>query len=140
MPNLKNFVWSGCICCYNSCEIDDMLIGCAGKGTCLCLNEECCCGVPNDSNPMKPVGLVKKAEYIFGLSLPCCECGIIKPTVLCAESGQCLCMKAAAELPPAKMVPKPVCAVCGLKCLPAPAGCLLPLPFGGIVPGNKMIR
>ena len=75
---------------------------------------------------MKPVGLVKKENYIFGLSLPCCECGIIKPAVLCDGTGHCLCVKQFASFPFSETVPKPVCACCFLKCLPAPAGCLKP--------------
>ena len=129
-PNTKNFVWSGCICCYNSCEMDDVLIGCAGSETCLCITEDMCCGVPNESNPMKPIGLVKKDNYIFGLSLPCCECGIVKPTVLVDGSGQCLCMKGNASFPFGEKVPKPVCAFCGFKCLPGPPGCLQPYDAG----------
>ena len=143
-PNFKNFVWSGTLCCYNSCEIENILIGCAGAGTQCCIEGEACCGVPNAANPMKPVGMVKEEGKICKFSLPCCACALIcPPKVCCASSGQCLCMKGAASFPLGAEVPKPVCAICGFQCAPN-VGCLQPYDAGGgdkVVPGAaKMVR
>ena len=57
-PNFKNFVYAGALCCYNSFEVDDLLIGCSGAGEELCIEFDCCCAKPNEANPMKKAGLV----------------------------------------------------------------------------------
>ena len=137
-PNFKNFMWSGCICCYNSCEMDDMLIGCAGEGDELCIYSKVCLGVPNESNPVMPVGMVQEEGYICKISAPCCQYGCKKPTVCVSSKGQCLCMKGAASFPFNEAVPGPVCGFCGIKILPGPVGFLQPYDAGG-APSAKVV-
>jgi hypothetical protein len=141
MVNTKNFIASGCICCYGSCEIENILIGCAGAGECLCLQEKCCLGIPNEKNPMFPVGMVKEDGMICKISLPCCQCGIKKPTVLVSSAGQCLCIKQAAAFPFADPVPHAVCALCCFTCVGAEApGCMVPYKGGGAPAAVEITR
>ena len=121
-PNFKNCVYQGCICCYQSFEIDDMLIGCSGAGEELCIEFDCCCAAPNENNPMKKSGLTPKDKLEEGtfcqISLPCCSQACKKPKVCVSGAGQCLCMKSKASFPFGKHVPGLVCAVCGVQCKP----------------------
>lgn len=129
-PNFKNCVWSACICQYTSCEIENILVGCAAEGDCLCSNGKGCCGVPNEANPMMPVGMAKVEGNICTISLPCCQQGLKVPTVLCAQSTQCLCIKQVQSFPFNKdFVAGPVCALCGIQCCPK-AGLLQPYEGG----------
>ena len=138
-PNTKNFVWSGCICMYSSCEVEDILLGCAGSEELLCLRAEGCCGVSTPTNPVYPIGLVQERGTICKLSLACVEYVVkSKPTVCLSGTSQCLCIKTAAAFPFADPVPKPVCAICGFKILPGPAGFLQPYEGGG-APSAKVV-
>ena len=66
-PNFKNFVYAGALCCYNSFEVDDLLIGCSGAGEELCIEFDCCCAKPNEANPLKKAGLVTQKTPDGGL-------------------------------------------------------------------------
>merc|ERR1712070_803620 len=89
-----------------------------GEGQMLCVEESLCIGVPSAENPMKPVGFTKPDGYFCQLGLPCCSYACKKTEVCVSSEGQCCCIKSAAALPFAASVPKPVCAVCGIQCMP----------------------
>jgi len=66
-------MFSGCICCFNEIDTDDILIGCKGTNECLCLEEKCCIAANEEPHP---IGLISEDNFILKLGLPCCTCGI----------------------------------------------------------------
>eukprot|EP00937_MAST-01D_sp_MAST-1D-sp2_P006991 g6991.t1 len=137
----KKCIYSACICCYNQCDVGDILAGCEESGSCLCLQGEACCALNGKS---KGMGCVEKEQGdIVKFALPCCLCAVIKPSVCCAATNKCLCIEGAAAFPLGGPVPKPVCAVCFIKCLPGPPGFMQPYEAGAasaaVVP-EKMER
>ena len=93
----------------------DITVGCASKGECLCVAEECCLSA--STKPFQ-VGVIKEDPFVFKLGLPCCTCGVKKPSVLCLGAQECLCVRQGMAFPFADPVPGPICAVCCIQCLP----------------------
>ena len=100
--------------------------------------QEACCLAGNAEK--YPTGMIKEDGAIVKCGLPCCTLGIIKPKVLIAEEGKCLCMRGAGAFPFNDKVTGPVCAVCFLRCLPGPPGCMKPVYEGGAPPTQEMAR
>jgi len=146
---VHRFLFSACICNYLTCNFDNIpgTLGCWQKGECLCLNGGNCCALSGDasdntlSNPY-PVGKIEDSSVICKLGLFCCACGLKVPSICCNGESSCLCCKGAAALPFADPVPEPVCALYGLRILPGPMGCGMPLKGGGSPPNgnNEMER
>jgi len=130
-------VYSACICCYSSIDLDKILVCCKGGGTCICLEEHCC--IAANEKPFE-IGLIKQEGFIFKLGLPCCTCGLKVPDMkdLISSSGQCLCFKQVAQFPFGDQVGAPICAVCFLQCFPN-TGCLQPPPGGAGAPPAAVI-
>mmetsp|Transcript_83427 Transcript_83427/g.147404 ORF Transcript_83427/g.147404 Transcript_83427/m.147404 type:complete len:155 (-) Transcript_83427:122-586(-) len=125
---MPEFIFNGVICCFNACNFDEILPGCKGAGEFLCIQEACCCL----ANAEKfPIGMIKEEGAIVKCGLPCCTCGLVKPSVLTKGSSAFLCMRAAASFPFAEEVPGPVCACCAIRCLPGPPGFMKPPTEGG---------
>ena len=122
---------SGTICTYTSCTLKNPLIGCRGAGEFLCFQQESCCNTEDLKKPF-PIGLTEKTPpTIFGLSCYCQKLNIIKPRVCVAGQSTAFCFHSAAALPfDDAYVPKPICAIYGLRLLPGPVGCLQPTPEG----------
>jgi len=136
-------MYSGCCCCYNACNFEDIKILCEGAGTCICIEEKCCLAANVDQFP---VGMIKEEGFICKIGLPCCTTGLKMPDAKDLLSGgfQCLCLKALAQFPFGDKIGAPVCAVCFLQCTPD-VGCLKPPPSGGAPPvaapeGDAMAR
>lgn len=129
---MPEMMYSGCICCYSGCNMDDILVLGKGDGTCICVEEKCCCAANTDQFP---VGMIKEDGFICKIGLPCCTYGCKTPDTanLISGEGQCLCFKSVAQFPFGDKISKPVCAVCFLQCMPE-VGCLKPGPGGGAPP------
>jgi len=144
-PPKGEFVFSACICNYVTCDLGNIpgTLGCWRKGECLCCSGGDCCALVGEQslkNPY-PVGMLKDdPNVIVKLGLFCCACGIKVPTVCCLGEGSCLCCKGACAFPFADPVSEPVCAIYGLRILPAPMGCCMPLKGGSPPDGNEMER
>ena len=130
-------MYTGFICCYSAFDLDNILICCKGAGEFLwlCIQEKFCLAA---NEAQFPIGMIKEDGFIVKCGLPCCTCGLKKPTVLVAGSSQCLCIKGAASFPfSSEYVAKPVCAVCFLQCMPE-VGCMKPPPGGGAPPSEAV--
>ena len=125
---------------FNCSDIPGTL-GCYRKGECLCLQGEDCCALTGDkslSNP-HPIGMQAPNGMICKMALFCCTCGLKAPTVCCLGKGACLCGKCGCAFPfDSETVKEPLCAIYGLRILPAPMGCGMPFNSGGST-DNAMI-
>jgi len=121
-------VFSACICCYNACDMDEILILCKGGGTCICCEEKMCCAASEDQFP---IGMIKEDGFVCKLGLPCCTLGLKVPDMkdLISTSGQCLCVKGVAQFPFGDKVAGPTCAICFLSLVPK-VGFMQPPPGG----------
>jgi hypothetical protein len=154
------FLFSACICCYDSIDLEKILILGRGEQTFICIEEKFCCAA-NDT-PL-PVGMVKEDGFICKLGLYCCTAGLKKPDTKNLISGvsHMLCFKSVAQFPfgdkgafapspsfpcvtiahlrdcarapRASAVGKPVCAICAFSIMPE-QGCMKPPPGGGAPP------
>ena len=92
------FLFSATWCCYNSVDLEKILI--LGRGECffVCFEEKFCC-VANDT-PF-PVGMVKEDGFICKLGLHCCTAGLKTPDMkkLLGFFAQCLCCKCIGQFP-----------------------------------------
>mmetsp|Transcript_5239 Transcript_5239/g.8011 ORF Transcript_5239/g.8011 Transcript_5239/m.8011 type:complete len:163 (+) Transcript_5239:241-729(+) len=110
------------ICCWSGFNCGDCKFGLGGKSECLCLVEECCLAVGEDS---LGCGMVTNED-----NKECCKiglmgiaCGLKSPEVLCTQAQYFCCMEGAASFPFTKgYVESFSCAVCFLSCAPD-AGC-----------------
>ena len=75
---MPEMVFSACICCYNACDFDNILILCKGGGTCICCEEKMCLAA---GEPQFPIGVIKEDGFIFKFGLPCCTMGLKMPDV-----------------------------------------------------------
>ena len=118
----KECVYSATICCYSALT-DQIVMGCSGNQTLLCIEEQFCLAAGKKGFG---VGLVKEESAIIKCALPCCTMGLIKPSVCIGGSSECLCVKSAAAFPfKDGFVPSPMCAICFIQCLgPSGAGIL----------------
>ncbi|KAL3916690.1 MAG: hypothetical protein SGPRY_006710 [Prymnesium sp.] len=107
--------------------MDDITILCKGGGECLCCEEQACCAAGEES---KGIGCpAKKEGDICRIACPCCAYALIKPRVLCANGGSCLCCWSAASFPfSEEYVDKLVCALYCLQLAPE-VGCCKPPPY-----------
>ena len=113
---MSNYLCSACICTYTSIDIKDIKIGCVESSECLCLNSAFCCALDEKD---KGIGMVTESDEICKIGLYICNLGLKKPTVLCAQAQQILCLKGAASLPfDGDYVGAPVCACCFVKLYP----------------------
>jgi len=136
---MPEMVCNACICCYNTCDFDNILILCNGGGTCICCEEKCCLAANVDSFE---IGMIKQDGFICKLGLPCCTCGLKMPDMadLLSAEGQCLCVKAMAQFPFGDKIKEPVCSVCFIMCMPKMGKIMAP-PDGGAPPsGTTMER
>merc|ERR1712070_631183 len=87
----KDMVYSACICNYTAINFEDVMMGCKGESTCLCIEEKFCLGV---AEPYPP-GIIKEDAFFCKISLPCCQYGFKKEFVnpILGGAGQCLCIK-----------------------------------------------
>ena len=92
------FLFSATICCYNSVDLEKILILGRGESTFICIEEKFCCAA-NDT-PL-PVGMVKEDGFICKLGLYCCTAGLKKPDMknLISGVGHVLCFKSIAQFP-----------------------------------------
>ena len=92
------FLFSATICCYNSVDLEKILILGRGEQTFICIEEKFCCAA-NDT-PL-PVGMVKEDGFICKLGLYCCTAGLKKPDMKNLISGvsHVLCFKSVAQFP-----------------------------------------
>ena len=97
-PKEKECVISACICCYDVCNLEKILILGRGESTFICIEEKFCCAA--DDTPF-PVGMVKEDGFICKLGLYCCTAGLKKPDMknLISYVGHVLCLKGIAQLP-----------------------------------------
>jgi hypothetical protein len=123
MPN--QFMFSGCICCFNGCDFDNIMLCCKGSRECLCLVNEHCLAANVDPYG---IGMVTDEGEICKIGLFCCTCGLKIPEVLCMGVTQCLCLVEVQSFPfdPA-YVAEPVSACVLFQCLPE-VGCAKPWP------------
>ena len=113
----KNYLFSGCVCCYTSCDFENLKIGCAEAGECLCFKTAYCLAV--GAEPFNIAFCKNEDKECLSAELFCCKCAVKQPEVLCAAAAQCLCLKEAAAFPfNPDYVKEPVCAVCCLSLLP----------------------
>ena len=113
---MSNYLCQACVCCYHSVDTKDILIGFKDSSECLCLTSNCCLAL--DTKDLG-IGMVTESGEICKIGLYVCSLGLKKPTVLCAEAQQCLCLKGAASLPfDGDYVGSPVCAFCFIKLHP----------------------
>ena len=120
-------MYYACICCHETCDFDDITMGCKGGGEFLCCVAEDCCAAGEES---KGVGMVEKKDGEFcRLALPCCVRALKTPTVLAAGGGSCLCIWEACSFPFSEdFVPEMVCACCFFSCKPN-TGFMQPPPY-----------
>ena len=97
-PKEKECVISACICCYDVCNLEKILILARGECFFVCFEEKFCC-VANDT-PF-PVGMVKEDGFICKLGLHCCTAGLKTPDMkkLFGFFAQCLCCKCIGQFP-----------------------------------------
>ena len=134
-PTMSKFMYSGCICCQTTCNFEEIMLLCKGDGTCICTEGKCCLAA---NAAQFPIGLIKEDGFILKLGLPCCTCGLKVPDMknLISVEEHCLCLQAQAQFPFGDKIPKPVCAVCFVQCLPGIA-VLKPPPSGGAPPAAE---
>jgi hypothetical protein len=123
----QQFMFSGCICCYNGCDLDNIMLCCKGSQDCLCLTNEHCCAANVDPYG---IGMVtdEANKEICKIGLYCCTCGLKVPEVLCSGATHCLCLVDVQSFPfDSDYVAEPVYAYCCLQCLPE-LGCAKPYP------------
>ena len=109
-------LFSACICCFNALYTDfPGLVGCSGKGECLCLENEHCLRL---NTPAYPIACESnKNGNICDLALCCCMIALKSPKVLCKGKNQCLCCVNQAAFPPDNDVPA-MLAYCFVSCYP----------------------
>jgi len=130
------FMFNAFGCCFNSCDLQNILVGCKGKEEFLCIKEEACLA-SNESQFGCGFSKDMKEGDLCNITLPCYVCAIKKPSVCVLGAGQCLFMKSAASFPFSKdAVPAPVCAICAFRILPGPMGCMQPPPQPTAAPGQ----
>ena len=115
---------SSSVCCFNSIDMENMLILCMSEGECACITTKDCCA-PGQAK--FPVGMLSKEEMtqaigekgICVLSLFCCQRGLKKPEVCVKSMGQQLCIKTAGSFPfDDAYVSKLICALCFFQFAP----------------------
>lgn len=110
------------ICCWSGCNCGDCKIGVGSKQECLCLVEECCLAVGEDSLGFGMVTNEDNKECCK-IGLMCCTCGLKSPDVLFTGAQYMCCLEGAGSFPFTKgYVEKATCAICFLSCAPD-AGC-----------------
>merc|ERR1719453_2289597 len=126
----------GTICCFESINMDEILMGCKGDSEFLCVQEKMCCAGGVEKFP---VGMITEEGFCCKCGLPCCTYGCKKPTVCCLSDGKCLCLRSAAAFPFVEgVVDGVVCAVCCLQCAPN-CGCAKPpTKAGAAAPGGEV--
>jgi len=95
----KECVWTACVCCYDSFNLEKILCCCKGDCTLICFEEKFCCAA-NDT-PL-PCGMFCcTAGFCCKLGLFCCTAGLKTPTMknLCGCGYQCLCYKCIGQCP-----------------------------------------
>ena len=131
---MPEFVFGATICCYESCDFDNILMGCKGEEEFLCIQEKVCLAA---GEPQFGIGMIKEDGFMIKCGLPCCTYGLKVPSVLVKGGGQCLFVKSAASFPfDGDLVPGVVCAICAFRILPGPAGFMKPPKEGG-APGQE---
>ena len=112
-------------CCTYTALTSDLVIGCAGQGECLCIQQASCLAAGKKAFP---IGLIKDGA-IIKCGLPCCTYGIVKPSVLVKGSSEALCCKSAGAFPFAEgFVPSLMCTVCFVSCLGPNTGFMVEPP------------
>jgi hypothetical protein len=137
-PPKGEFVFSGFICCFQTWNFSEWTILCHENAECLCCVREACCALDGEkslANPL-PIGLVTADDLICKLGLFCCTLGLKMPSVCCLGEGKCLCCRNGCAFPQAEPVPNFTCAIYGLRILPGPLGCGMPLYGGGAPPAT----
>lgn len=123
----KAYMFSAFVCCFNGCDLDNIMLCCKGETEFLCfVNEHCCAAM------VEPFGIGMVTDEQKGecckLGMFCCTCGLKQPTVLCSGASQFLCLVQVQSFPfDANYVAEPVCAYCCATCLPE-MGCAQPFP------------
>ncbi len=122
---MPNTLCDACICCYASCDTENIKIGVDSASECLCLVGAECCAIGAKS---KGCGIVTEDDECCKIGCFICNLGLKSPAVLCAGAGQCCCCKEVASFPfNEDYVKEPVCAVCCISCAPE-AGCCVEAP------------
>lgn len=122
----KNYLFSACVCCYESCDVENIKLGCVESGECLCLKSAACCAVGVD--PYKCAFCANEDKEVASCDLLLCRYALKKPEVCFAQASQCLCIKAAGAFPfNDDYVKEPTCAICFISLLPE-AGVLKQAP------------
>lgn len=120
------YLIGGCICCFSALYTAiPGCIGAAGKGECLCLENEVCIKADRLSKEkliLCAPCVQPDSNVICRLGLGCCGTGLKKPTTCVKSRGQCFCCYGAAALPPDAEVPA-TCAILFLALYPK-VGCL----------------
>mmetsp|Transcript_22584 Transcript_22584/g.28501 ORF Transcript_22584/g.28501 Transcript_22584/m.28501 type:complete len:131 (+) Transcript_22584:171-563(+) len=122
---MVNTLCDAYICCYTSCDFDNIKIGCDEASECLCLNSAYCCAIG-----AKPLGcgMVTENDEICKIGCFICNFGLKTPEVLCAGAGQVCCVKEVVSFPfNDDYVKEPICAICCISCTPE-AGCCVKAP------------
>lgn len=123
----KAHMFSGCLCCFTGCDLDNIMLCCKGSTELLCFVNEHCCAANVDPYG---IGIVtdETNHEICKLGMFCCTCGLKKPEVLCSGASHFCCIVQVQSFPWDKdYVADPVCAFCCFQCLPE-MGCAKPYP------------
>jgi hypothetical protein len=113
----------GCLCCHTGFDFFNWPVFCFSQGDCLCLRQSVCIS-PATVEP-RGIGMVTKKEHgeICKVGCYCCDCGLVKPQRLCAQSSQFLCCYNVQQFPLGQEhQSKMVCAFPCLQFLPT-CGC-----------------
>ena len=124
---MSNCVATGCCCCYEGCDCDNIVCCFVSQGDCLCLRSGCCLAA---NTPSRGCGMTtdKEAGECCKIGCFCCDYGLIAPQTLCAGADQCLCSYRVRSCPTNQYYMKDcVCACYFLQCAPT-CGCCVSQP------------
>jgi hypothetical protein len=121
----SQYTFAACICCWNGCDFDNIVLCSKGHVDCLCFTHQHC--LVANVDPL-PIGMATAEGEICKISLFCCDLGLKRPAVLIAGATQHCCFTEAAAFPfDDQYLSDPVCAFCFLMCMPE-LGCCRPPP------------
>ena len=85
--NMPVKVCDACICCFDGCDFDNVMIGYGHKGDCLCLTGESCLALGEEH---LGVGMVtnENNKECCKLGLFCCTLGLKTPDKLCSDASK----------------------------------------------------
>lgn len=119
---LGAYVFYAAYCCFNGCDMDNIMLCCKGENELLCCVEEHCCAAM-----VEPYGIGMVTDEENGecckLGMFCCTLGCKQPKVCCSGASQFLCFVQVQSLPlDSWYLSEPVCGWCGFSILPT-VGC-----------------